>query len=80
AIETSSLCVGFDSTPEFFVSTAGTIHMEADLPRHIVDGAPATPTVRSLFQSDALALKMLLRAAWGMRAPHVAWTTNTNWP
>lgn len=50
-----------------------------DLPRHIVDGTPAMP-VRSLFQTDALALRMLLRAAWGMRASHVAWTTNVNWP
>jgi hypothetical protein len=79
AIETSSLVTGFDSVPEFNVSRAGTLHMEDDLPRHIVDGAPATP-VRSLFQTDSLALKMLLRASWAMRAPHVAWTTNVNWP
>ena len=79
ALETSSLVVGFDATPEFNVSRAGSLHMEDDLPRHIVDGTPAMP-VRSLFQTDALALRMLLRAAWGMRASHVAWTTNVNWP
>jgi hypothetical protein len=41
----------------------------------------ATPSVRSMFQTDSLALRMLLRAAWGMRASgHAAWTTNVNWP
>jgi hypothetical protein len=78
ALEASSLVTGFDATPEFNVSRAGSLHMEDDLPRHIVDGTPATP-VRSLFQTDALALRMLLRAAWGMRAPHLSWVTNTNW-
>jgi hypothetical protein len=76
AIESSSLAIGLDPTPEFFVSKAGTLHFE--------DTTPATATLasptRSLFQTDSLALKMLLRASWAMRAPHVAWTTNVNWP
>ena len=80
-IETGSLVVGFDAKPEFSVSRAGTLHVEDTAPEHIVDaGAVAMPTVRSMFQTDSLALKMLLRASWAMGAPHVAWTTNTNWP
>jgi hypothetical protein len=80
ALESSSLVTGFDSTPEFNVSKAGTLHMD-DLPRHIVDGGTAAaPTVRSMFQTDSLALRMLLRASWAMRAPgHAAWIQNVNW-
>jgi hypothetical protein len=80
AIEPSSLAVGFDSRPEFSVSTAGTLHMEDVAPQPIVDGGAMAQPVRSMFQTDSLALRMLLRASWAMRAPHAAWTTNTNWP
>ena len=75
-IETSSLVVGFDPTPEFFVSKAGALHFE--------DATPSTATLasptRSMFQTDSLALKMIVRASWAMRAPHAAWLTNVNWP
>jgi len=81
ALETSSLVTGFDSKPEFNVSRTGTLHMEDTDPEHIVDGGTAAaPTVRSMFQTDSLALRMLLRAAWAMRAAHVAWVTNVHWP
>jgi hypothetical protein len=38
------------------------------VPLHIVDGSgtPA-PGVRSLWQTDAIALRMILRASYGMR-------------
>jgi len=75
AIEASSLVVGFDSAPEFSVSKAGTLHMEDATPQHIHAASP----VRELWQTDALALKMTLAAAWAMRAPHVAWIQNTTW-
>jgi len=54
--------------------------MEDVAPQPIVDGGAMAQPVRSMFQTDSLALRMLLRASWAMRAPHAAWTTNTNWP
>jgi hypothetical protein len=75
AVEASSLAVGFDSTPEFSVSKAGTLHVEDALLAPLDGAAP----VRSLYQTDCLALKMTLAAAWAMRAPHVAWIENTTW-
>ena len=75
AIEASSLVSGFDGTPEFSVSKAGTLHMESAAPQHIHAASP----VRELWQTDALALKMTLAAAWAMRASYVAWVQNTTW-
>jgi hypothetical protein len=78
AIETGSLVVGFDSKPEFHVSGAGTLHMEDTTPAATTLGAPTT---RSMYQTDSLALKMTVRAAWGLRAPgHAAWIQNATWP
>jgi hypothetical protein len=75
AVEASSLAVGFDSTPEFSVSRAGTLHMESAAPAPIDGAAP----VRDLYQTDCLALKMTLAAAFAMRAPHAAWIQNVTW-
>jgi hypothetical protein len=35
--------------------------------------------MKSLFQADSFALKMILRAARGMRAPHVAFVPGVTW-
>jgi hypothetical protein len=66
------------ATPEFSVAENTLLHMET-VPGDIVAGAPSTPT-KSLFQLDALALKMTLRDLdWKMRAAHVAVVNNVNW-
>jgi hypothetical protein len=52
--------------------------MEDTSPSDIVSGTAAIP-VKSTFQTDTVALKMVLWASWGMRAPHVAWLQNVTW-
>jgi hypothetical protein len=65
--------------PEFAVSTVATLHQEDTTPADIVaGGTPATP-VKSMFQIDALALKMTLWGDWCMRAPHVSYMTDASW-
>jgi hypothetical protein len=74
AIEPSS----FASTiiePEFEVGTMATIHQDDTAPN--ITGAAAS--VKSMWQTDAIALKMTLWADWCMRAPHVAFMNNVNW-
>ena len=80
-IEIASFVSGFGSTAEFDVTKVGAVHMEADTPADIVSagGAVATP-VRSLFQTDALALKSNLWASWGLRAAgHAQWIQGASW-
>jgi hypothetical protein len=65
----------------FDMSTGTSLHMEDTSPADIVppSGTPSTP-VKSMFQTDLLALKMsLLGADWCMRAPHVSYMTGVQW-
>jgi Phage capsid family len=81
AVESSSLVSGLEGIPTFSTSTGATIHMEDTAPTDITGGtpSPATP-VKSMFQTDVIALKMILRASWGMRNPaHVAVVSSVTW-
>src|SRR5262249_48095401 len=73
-IEASSLVSGFSAVPEFETSNFALLHMEDAAPTDF----PASP-MKSLFQADSFALKMMLRASWGMRAPHVTYVSNVTW-
>jgi hypothetical protein len=77
AVESSSFVSGLDGIPEFSTSTGATIHMEDTSP--VTDLMTGTP-VKSMFQTDVIALKMILRASWGMRNPaHVAVVSGCTW-
>ena len=67
AIEASAFASAFSPIPEFSSCVQGVLH-EDTVPLHIVDGSgtPA-PGVRSLWQTDTVALRMVLRASYGMR-------------
>lgn len=65
--------------PEFSVSTVAAIHQEDTDPTDIVSGGVASTPVKSMFQIDALALKMTLWGDWCMRAPHVSYMTDATW-
>jgi hypothetical protein len=71
------------SAPEFEVGTVATIHQEDTTPSDIVGGSSpgtlASPPVKSMFQVDAIALKMSVWVDWCMRAPHVSFMTAVNW-
>jgi hypothetical protein len=77
AIEVGSFVSGFNPVPEFRASDQSSFHFD--------DTAPADPVmggqpVKSMFQIDALALKMDLWAAWGLRAAgHVQFVSGVSW-
>jgi hypothetical protein len=81
AVAANAFVSGFGSEPEFSISDQATVHMD-DSPAAI--GTVGTPTViaaptRSLWQQGLIGIRMILPAAWGLRAPSgVAWLT-ANW-
>jgi hypothetical protein len=80
AVESSSFVSGFDSLPEFDIKTGVALHMEDTTPTDIVSGGTAAIPVKSAFQTDLIALRMILRAGWGMRNPqHVATMSGVSW-
>lgn len=64
--------------PIFSAGKFATVHQEDTTPANIVSGTAAVP-VKSMFQIDAIALKMTLWADWAMRAPHVSYMTAVAW-
>jgi hypothetical protein len=81
AIEAPSLVIAVSPEPEFYASREAVLHMENTTPAEIVSGAGVTANpVRSLYQTDCIALKTILRVNWAMRATnHVAFISAVTW-
>jgi hypothetical protein len=81
AIAANALAAAVDPVPKITASSQTTLHMEdtAPLPISTISTAVAAPT-RSLFQTDSMAIRLILDVNWGLRATGaVAWLTATNW-
>jgi len=71
-----------DDTPRFDVSDSATLHMEDTTPLNIgTAGAPATVAApsQSMFQTDCIALRMVLPMDWLMRRASLAWVSAVTW-
>jgi hypothetical protein len=70
AIEAGAFASAFMPVPEFSVSTEALIHQEDTTPFEIVSATGPTTAnpVRSLWQTNSLAMKTILRCSWGMRS------------
>jgi hypothetical protein len=82
AVEAGSFVSGFSAVPRIDTSTASTLHMEDTAPLALVSGTAPTVAspVRSLYQTDASAIRMILRCSWGMRATgHIQLLTGATW-
>jgi hypothetical protein len=77
------LAVAFEDEPGFAISDQATVHMEDTNPLPLA--AAGTPPVvaepaASLWQTDTLALCLILDMSWTLRAPgSVAWIENVTW-
>lgn len=81
AIDPLSIVHGFGSVPEITVGLEPVIHM-SDVPLEIVSGTGPTTAdpVRSMWQTDSVALRMLLDVAFGARrAGAVAFIDGADW-
>jgi hypothetical protein len=77
-VATAALVSAINPTPVIESSIAATIH-ENTTPLPLVDGSAAAGT-RSLWQTDSLALRLVLEVSWGLRsASGLAWTSSVTW-
>lgn len=81
AIRNSDFATALGDMPEFEISNQATIHMEDTTPLEIVATAPTTADpVRSLWQTDSSALRMVMDVSWTMaRSGMVAWIDTTSY-
>ena len=82
-IDAADFTTATGDTPAFSISDQAVVHMEDAGPTGITTGG-ATPSfaspVRSMWQTDCLAIKMLLDINWGMRRTGVfQWTDTMAW-
>jgi len=83
-INADDLMVVQGDSPRFDVSDQATLHFEDTSPLQLVTGAQGSGVVaspsRSLFQTDSLALRMILPMNWALlRTGSVAWVTGVTW-
>jgi hypothetical protein len=78
AIASNALC-SIIGAPELSRSSGATLVMEDTNPTDISTGA-VSANVKSLFQTDASAVRLTLPITWGLRsASGLAWVENCNW-
>ncbi|HMF29441.1 MAG TPA: hypothetical protein VKE42_11750, partial [Candidatus Cybelea sp.] len=83
AVEAGAIASGFSHLPQIDIATETTLHFEDTSPQQIgTTGSPnavAAPT-RSLWQTNQLALRCIVRCAWVVRAPGLVQTvTSATW-
>jgi len=78
AVDAADFVTAGQGAPVFEVSDQATLHMDDD-PSQIVDGGTPAAPVRSLWQTDSYALRLLMRLNWMMRRPMVAYLTGLAW-
>jgi hypothetical protein len=80
AIDARGFASGFGAVPQLDVSRETVLHMESEEPDQIGEGGSVAAPARSMFQTDCVALKSVLRAAYAMRAPGlVQYVTGVSW-
>jgi hypothetical protein len=81
-IDAADFVVVGAEAPRFELSDQATLHMEDSVPLDLVSGSPgvvASPQ-RSLFQTDSIALRMVMPLNWlQRRAGTIAWTQAVTW-
>jgi hypothetical protein len=81
-VDAADFVVVGGEAPRFEISDQATLHMEDTAPADLVAGSPGTVASpqRSLFQTDSLALRMIMPLNWTQRrAGTIAWVQNVTW-
>jgi hypothetical protein len=78
-IASNALVTAIDPMPTFQLVDTAVVHEEDTTPLDITTAA-VSATVKSLWQSDLVGLRVTSRIAWGLRAAGgLAWLTATGW-
>ena len=76
AVDAADFIVAGQGAPTFEVSDQAVLHMEDTAPQQITGGTPVAPVVavpvRSMWQTDSFALRLLYRVNWLLYRPMVA--------
>lgn len=78
-IASNALVSAIDPAPRFDVTENTSLHFEDATPRDI-DSTAVAATVKSLYQSDLIGLRIIMQVSWGLRSDSgLAWLENVLW-
>jgi hypothetical protein len=82
AVAPDTVVSAFGVAPD--ISSADAAVLQLETAPAVLLGTPGSPNViaapsKSMFQHDLIAIKLILRAAWCLRAPGVAFMQNVTW-
>ncbi|MGJ5088503.1 phage major capsid protein [Bradyrhizobium sp. HKCCYLRH1065] len=82
AVAPNGVASAIDPVPRFEIASEGALHMDDAAVQLSAIGTPnvvAAP-IRSLFQTDTLALRVILQVSWALRSSSaIAWTSGVTW-
>ena len=80
-VATNALVSAVDPAPKIESSVETVLHMEDTTPAAITTNSSSYAfPVRSVFQTNSIALKLRMEVSWALRnASGLAWTTSTTW-
>ena len=79
ALDPAAVVSAFGADVETRASREATMHMEDTAPLPIGSGTTVASPSFSMWQVDSVSLKLVLRAAWTLRAPAIAWMSGVAW-
>lgn len=83
ALDPAGVFSAYSGDPEIDVSKSATLHYEGANPLDLATGVQGSATLaspsQSLFQTDAFALKLILRCAWAVRPGFVQTVSGVSW-
>jgi hypothetical protein len=81
AVAPIAVVSGIDPAPKIETSEETVINFDDSSPQNVVTGGtPGAGSTRSLWQVDAIALRLTMQMAWGLRCDGaVSWTSSVVW-
>ncbi len=77
-VASNALASACDVAPRLEISNTAVLHMDTT-PTDITTGA-VSASVKSLYQSDSVGLRLIMEVSWALRNPGgLAWVQNTGW-
>jgi hypothetical protein len=79
-IAPNALASVMDTAPRFEIADSASLHMDTSPTDFGISGVLATPSVKSLWQTDSVGLRVVLKTDWGLRdVGGLAWLSAAGW-
>ena len=79
AVDAGAFVFGFSNEVDIRVGREAVLHMESENPQAIGVSGSTTLPIRSMWQTNSIAMMLNLRCSWALRAPAVSFIDSPTW-